>query len=355
MSASSLDVIFQSINIWKRAPCFVSWCSDASISSPLQVLQRCPTVQYLFRRLRRYLRSCSKSNVKQQLRVCATVFNRCWQVCKKHSPGKLKYGLPQSHSQKKGLGSPKVDVVRWTKIRAFRKVNVLSMCSWADFYNLIFSIVSWNFDPELAMVLCLSLPHPSTYLSSLLQLIRLHCDIPNPVVGQYRKTHVVPVCSVSLPLDHSSLYVGRGNKELEIRSSPWLNPFVTEMGKRRTKDNPIWLYRKYALLRPDLSYWINPVVRACRLVCDCASECACHARVLLDIAFELYGFFPIHQVQPSPEQNELTYSESDPVDDDVVVPGPSRSNETTRGRHFVHKAPGFSPSVQNLISTVRSY
>ena len=127
------------------------------------------------------------------------------------------------------------------------RTNMGIPSDWQSMYRLALRVNDKKKDADRILVLLLTLPSPSTYMSSLIYLLCSHVDSQHPVVPRFRRIPVVPVSEMSLPLDMSSLYVGSGNPSMELRPSPWLNPFMDSLGKRRTKDNPLRMFRKYEL------------------------------------------------------------------------------------------------------------
>ena len=151
-----------------------------------------------------------------------------------------------------------------------------------------------------ALVLWLSMPTPVVKISSILNSLSLHVDLPPLQCKSDALPRISPVCEVCMTVPYTALYVGMGYPELEIRPPIWLNPFVSLVSEESLIGDANAIYRRYCLARPDYLVWIQPVLRASMLLCDCRGTCNCHASVLQQLIAQSPDPDYTEQVVPLP-------------------------------------------------------
>ena len=138
----------------------------------------------------------------------------------------------------------------------------------------------WNSYPEVALALWVSIPSGDARIGILRSALCGLLELRPPPFTANSIVKILPLSHFSPPLPIGNAYVGVGSDLFGLKPSVWLNPFLF-VG---CGESPLYSYRRFAVMRPDVCSWLAPLAKASVLVCDCLGDvCVCHACVLLDL------------------------------------------------------------------------
>ena len=112
---------------------------------------------------------------------------------------------------------------------------------------MVFQVNSWEGNPVIALTLWLTMPSQSSHIGALLNFLSINVGLTPPTFACNPNLSVLPVSSMSKPFPASYLYVGAGCLALDLKPSPWLNPFGGYAFSSMANE----YFRQFCQLRPD--------------------------------------------------------------------------------------------------------